>query len=333
MDIKKLSDKIIADAYKRRIEDVYILPKAEDYQLFERKGKNRTLKQNFSKEIGQQLISRFKYLGQMDIGEKRKVQSGALTYRSEHSSVNEKIRLRLSSVGDYQHRETLVIRLLYPLSDQHFRCFSTEDLVALHRYTKERGLYLFSGPVGSGKTSLMYRLAQENAEQIITVEDPVELEEAAFLQLQVNEKIHQSYEELLKLSLRHRPDLLIVGEIRDALTAQMTLRAALTGHRVFATIHARELAGILPRIEELIGYQQALIDCLKGIVYQEILPDKEQSSAVLWSYQFFEKIQEEPTKRSDKEATFQVVKEKCWQTSHLQAERNDWRSYPFEEIE
>lgn len=333
MDIKKISDEIITEAYKRRIEDVYILPKKDGYQLLERKGKNRTLRRDFSKEIGQQLISRFKYLGQMDIGEKRKVQSGALTYRDGISSVEEEIRLRLSSVGDYQQRETLVIRLLYPLGDQHFRCFSLDDLGVLHRHTGTRGLYLFSGPVGSGKTSLMYRLAQKNSEQIITVEDPVELEESTFLQLQVNEKIHQNYEELLKLSLRHRPDLLIVGEIRDALTAQMTLRAALTGHRVFATIHARELAGILPRIEELIGHHQALSDCLKGIVYQEILPDKEQSSAVLWSYQFFEKIREESAKWSDKEAKLKVVREKCWQTSYLQAERNDWRSYPFEEIE
>ncbi len=87
----------------------------------------------------------------------------------------------------------------------------------------------------------MYYLAQDNDVQVITIEDPVEIEETSFLQLQVNDKIEQTYEQFLKLSLRHRPDLLIIGEIRDNKTADIAIRAALTGHRVYATVHARYL--------------------------------------------------------------------------------------------
>ena len=90
----------------------------------------------------------------------------------------------------------------------------------------------------------MYYLARETTLQVITIEDPVEIEEPLFLQLQVNNKIDQTYEQLLKLSLRHRPDLLIIGEIRDKQTADTAVRAALTGHRVYATVHARCLEGV-----------------------------------------------------------------------------------------
>ena len=116
-----------------------------------------------------------------------------------------------------------------------------------------RGLYLFSGPVGSGKTSLMYKFAREyfKDQQVICIEDPVELVEAEFLQLQVNKVIGNDYDALIKLSLRHRPDLLIVGEIRDSQTARAVLRASLTGYTVFSIVHARSISGVVARLKEL----------------------------------------------------------------------------------
>ncbi|OJG77765.1 secretion system protein E [Enterococcus ratti] len=245
----------------------------------------------------------------MDIGEKRKAQLGSLTYIFNEREV----RLRLSSVGDYLQRESLVIRLLYDLSEKYFRCFSSTDLQLISERTKKRGLYLFSGPVGSGKTSLMYYLAQEEELQVITIEDPVEIEEMSFLQLQVNEKIQQTYDQLLKLALRHRPDLLIIGEIRDQKTAQIAIRAALTGHRVFATVHARHLNATEARMIELIGRKEELCECLSGVVYQEILLDYTQSSAVLWGYNFM----------------YNGFEKKGWEYSYEEAQNNQWRSRPF----
>lgn len=267
MDIKEISDDLIKESYNNSVQDIYILPCYTGFKIYYRYSKNRTLQRELLQEIGQQLISRFKYLGKMDIGERRKAQLGSLTYPLK----DREIRLRLSSVGDYLQRESLVIRLLYDLSEKQFRCFSSSDLKMISEQTRKRGLYLFSGPVGSGKTSLMYYLAQEEELQVITIEDTVEIEQPFFLQLQVNDKIDQTYEQLLKLALRHRPDLLIIGEIRDQKTARAAIRAALTGHRVFATVHARNLEGTATRIVDLVGEKEDFFECLAGVVYQEIL--------------------------------------------------------------
>ena len=252
MEIKRLSDQMISESFAKHAQDVYVLPASEVFYIYFRYGKKRTFWKEVSSADGQQLISRFKYLGQMDIGEKRKAQLGAFTYSLE----KQEVRLRLSSVGDYLQRESLVIRLLYGISETPHRCFNSRDFATILQKTVRRGLYLFSGPVGSGKTSLMYRLALKEKRQVITIEDPVEIEEPFFLQLQINPKIAQTYDTLLKLALRHRPDLLIIGEIRDESTAHAAVRAALTGHRVFATVHARNLEGTLIRIKGLTRSQQ-----------------------------------------------------------------------------
>ena len=100
---------------------------------------------------------------------------------------------------------------------------------------RQRGLYLFAGPVGSGKTTLMHELAKSlfKGQQVMSIEDPVEIKQDDMLQLQLNEAIGLTYENLIKLSLRHRPDLLIIGEIRDSETARAVVRASLTGATVF----------------------------------------------------------------------------------------------------
>ena len=132
-----------------------------------------------------------------------------------------------------------------------------------------------------------------------------------FLQLQVNNKIDQTYEQLLKLSLRHRPDLLIIGEIRDKQTADTAVRAALTGHRVYATVHARCLEGVEARMTELMGKNQDLFECLAGVIYQEILLDQFQSAAVLWAYDFsYSGFVKKGWEESREEA-----KKACWQTT------------------
>ncbi|WP_165005427.1 MULTISPECIES: competence type IV pilus ATPase ComGA [unclassified Enterococcus] len=308
MDIKELSDRLIDESFRNKVQDLYILPFEAGFQIYLRRGKKRTLVRSLSSEAGQQMISRFKYLGQMDIGEKRKAQLGSFTYYLPDRA----IRLRLSSVGDYRQRESLVIRLLYHVDESHFRCFCLEDLSIIENQTKKRGLYLFSGPVGSGKTSLMYRLAREEKLQVVTIEDPVEIEEPLFLQLQVNPKIEQTYEQLMKLALRHRPDLLIIGEIRDQKTAHAAIRASLTGHRVFATVHARDLEGTKARICELTSRDEGLTECLSGVIYQEILSDSQQEPTALWSYQFHE-----------------TGKKKTWEESYGDAQQKKWQSKKF----
>lgn len=134
----------------------------------------------------------------------------------------------------------------------------------------------------------MYQLARATKGQIITIEDPVEIEEPRFLQLQTNLKIGQDYDELIRLSLRHRPDLLLIGEIRNKETAQAAVRAALTGHRVFATIHARGVAETKTRLLELLGTDDRLAHALQGIIYQRLLPNEANEPHGLLAYHFYE---------------------------------------------
>lgn len=270
MDIKQLSKKIIEWGASLAIQDIYLLPVKEQVQIFSRKGGQRLLFKTLGKQEGEKLILHFKFIGGMDIGEKRKAQVGAVTYRTNQ----QQYRLRLSTVGDYRQRESLVIRLLHHFGRTPENYFFPNQLGHIKKNTHKRGLHLFCGPVGSGKTTLMYKLARESDvfQQVITIEDPVEIEETTFLQLQTNTKIQLTYDVLIKACLRHRPDVLIIGEIRDGLTASAAIRAALTGHTVFATLHARSIPGVYERLAELGVSSSESTTCITSIIYQRLLP-------------------------------------------------------------
>lgn len=167
-----------------------------------------------------------------------------------------------------------MIRLLY--DGQQPLAFWDWTPQQLSRFIQGRGLYLFSGPVGSGKTSLMYQLAKTRFQerQILTIEDPVEIKDPAFLQLQLNKDIGMTYDHLIKLSLRHRPDLLIIGEIRDTETARAVIRASLTGISVFSTVHARSIPGVYARLLELGVEPGELAESLRLVAYQRLIGGK-----------------------------------------------------------
>ncbi|GAA2910241.1 competence type IV pilus ATPase ComGA [Enterococcus pseudoavium] len=291
MEIEQLSNELIEYGFEHQMQDFYLLPRREEYRYFFRRGPCYEYKMTNTSLINNeldtatalQLINRFKYLGQMDVSEKRKAQLGAISYSLPHGEQ----RLRLSTVGDYLQQESLVIRFLHQFGRSPEVYHLPEQLAVIQSQSKRRGLYLFCGPVGSGKTTLMYKLAREMVGQVITIEDPVEIEEPDFLQLQVNEKIQQSYDELIKLSLRHHPDVLIIGEVRDKKTIQGAIRAALTGHCVYATLHAASLESAQARVFELGGEAALLQECLQGIVYQELLPVAE-TIGLLTSYHFYQ---------------------------------------------
>lgn len=272
MEIEAISDEWIRHGYTQNMQDLYVYLNTVKATVKFRKNHVVTTYATYSKEEAQQLIARFKYLGTMDIGEKRKAQLGAISYVLD----NQIIRLRLSTVGDYRGLESLVIRFL--TGKQHIQYAHTPQYIALLKAVNhQKGLFLFSGVTGSGKTTLMYHLAQQLEGQVITIEDPVEIEYPAFLQLQTNEKIGQTYDELIKLALRHRPDILIIGEIRDAITAKAAIRAALTGHQVFATIHAKSATETLVRLEELGCSRWEIQNTLVGVVYQRIRSEVQHS--------------------------------------------------------
>ncbi|MCU0082743.1 competence type IV pilus ATPase ComGA [Streptococcus danieliae] len=268
--VERKAQAILRRAHQERAQDVYIVPQVEGYSIYLRLGEERVLLDEVGLAQGQALLGHFKFAAGMNVGERRRSQLGSCDYALEQDCLS----LRLSTVGDYRGLESLVIRLLY--DGQQPLAFWDWTPQQLSRFIQGRGLYLFSGPVGSGKTSLMYQLAKTRFQgrQILTIEDPVEIKDPAFLQLQLNKDIGMTYDHLIKLSLRHRPDLLIIGEIRDTETARAVIRAALTGISIFSTVHARSIPGVYARLLELEVEPGELAESLRLVAYQRLIGGK-----------------------------------------------------------
>lgn len=266
--VQSAAKELISQALSKNAQDIYLMPKEDIYECYMRIGDERLFLESFDGDFMSSMISHFKFVSGMNVGEKRRTQLGSCDYELEDGKI---VSLRLSSVGDYRGKESLVIRLLY--SEYRDLNYWFEGMKNLKEALGQRGLYLFSGPVGSGKTTLMYQLIKEcfRQKQIISIEDPVEIKDNGMLQLQLNDSIGMTYDNLIKLSLRHRPDILIIGEIRDSETARAVIRASLTGAMVFSTIHAKSVPGVYARLLELGVSQEELKNSLSMVVYQRLI--------------------------------------------------------------
>lgn len=308
MEISKLFDQIIELAVEQRASDIYFLPKSKNYEVKIHTTKGVIQLSEISFENAQRIITFCKYQSGMSVSEKRRPQLGSLAYA--YQAVN--LRLRLSSVGTFNHHESLVMRIIYDNGKSDCQFFEEAMLSKLKTLANQRGLMIFAGPTGSGKTSTIYKVARslhEN-EVIMSIEDPVEIFEDRFLQLEVNDKADMSYANLLKVGLRQRPDVFIIGEIRDEQTAKIAVRAALSGHLVFTTVHAKTPAGVVQRMLELgINYQQ-LKSATNSVVYQRLLPTLAGNNQALISIQNLEMIEKQTQEMADWKSKLQRLYEK-----------------------
>lgn len=268
--IEQLGQTLLSAAVASGSSDLYIQPVHDTYKVFEHHGNGLSLVRELTINEGQQLIAHFKYRANMAITETRRPQLGALTL----TVAGQTVHLRLSSVGNFINQESLVIRLLLPLEEQRLAYLMPEQLATLHEWSLLRGLLLFAGPTGSGKTSTIYHLAKKLSESlsVLSVEDPTEIVAPDFLQLQVNPAADMSYQALIKVALRHRPEVLIIGEIRDHETAQAAIDAALSGHLVLSSVHAQTAKGIVTRLRQLGIDSAAITQAVVGVAYQRLLP-------------------------------------------------------------
>lgn len=279
-DIKRYALSLIGHGRRHHADDLYLFPVRDGYELSFRYVSEKKRYAEVSLVQGQKLLLFYKFMAEMDVSEKRRPQVGAGTIETADGAQ----RLRFATIGEYRNHEAMVIRFLYDIQQESALYFLfPEQYRQLGEQVLDYGLYLFSGPTGSGKTTTMYALArtliQKRRRQVITVEDPVEIEVADFLQLQVNAKINVGYEAALKSCLRFRPDILIVGEIRDSETAKTAVRAALTGHTVFSTIHGMNKESVLSRMLEFGVLPSDLRQSLQGIIYQRLIPCLAQTPA------------------------------------------------------
>lgn len=269
MAVEQQLQRIIQTAVDQRASDVYWLPITTGYQVLLQAGGRLKPVMQIETETAQQLINHVKYQSNMAISDHRRPQLGAMTFALQKMTLN----LRISTVGDFLDRESLVIRILYEVDAASLRYLVPQQRVTLLELLDHSGLILFSGPMGSGKTSTMYDLVRQlrGRKVVMTIEDPVEIYEPQFLQLQVNERAQMGYPDLLKVGLRHHPDVFIIGEIRDAETAQIAVQAALSGHLVLSTLHARGVFGVQARLAQLGVIPAELQQALTAVTYQRLV--------------------------------------------------------------
>lgn len=278
--IQGLVDQLIQDAQRLKVSDIYVLPGPVGYQVRLRRAQGIVVWRTIDQPMGQRLLTYFKFHADMTVSEQRRPQVGALTWRRSRSPVD----LRFSTVGDYTGRESMVIRLIYDYQDQALHYLDPNQAQWLTNLGQQSGLMLFAGPTGAGKTTTMYTVARQmlSSAMILTIEDPVEIKETQFIQLQVNAAAGLTYDNLIKVGLRHRPDVFIIGEIRDAVTAKAAVRAALSGHLVLSTVHAQTAAGTITRLQDLGVSEAVLRQVLTLASYQRLIPRIKQDAAVLF---------------------------------------------------
>lgn len=226
----------------------------------------------------EQTISRIKVMAELDIAERRVPQDG----RFKVAANGREIDIRVSIMPSI-HGEDAVLRILdkQRLSDEVVGLrlaalgFDAATMAALHRLSAEPyGMLLATGPTGSGKTTTLYAAINEinnGHDKIVTIEDPVEYQLPGVLQIPVNEKKGLTFARGLRSILRHDPDKIMVGEIRDGETAQIAVQAALTGHLVLTTVHANNVFDVLGRFTHMGVDPYSLVAALNGIVAQRLM--------------------------------------------------------------
>lgn len=228
------------------------------------------------------LYQYLKYQSDMDLANSTQSQSGNFTVVYE----NKTYYFRFSTIYTL-HKETGVLRILnnHDVISLENLSYRKQHFDSFLKWTKTRsGLVVLSGPTGSGKTTTLHailsRIASSHKLNVVSLEDPIEIYDDSYLQLQINEKSQFTYEEGIKQLMRHDPDVIMIGEIRDPTTAKMLLRSALSGHMIFTTIHAKCCSEAIKRLQEFGISDDDLKHTLTAVCAQRLYPTKEKKGRV-----------------------------------------------------
>lgn len=271
--IVRLVNLIIDSAYYMRASDIHFEPMADRVRVRYRVDGVCLEKDNIPKNMQAPLITRLKILSGMDIAEKRLPQDG----RIKREIGGQDIDFRVSALPGY-HGESMVLRILRPdavnIGIQSLG-FEQEDYERFQRIIKRpNGIFLVTGPTGSGKTTTLYAALQalnKPDKKIITAEDPVEYNFAGMNQCQVKEDIDLTFERILRAMLRQAPNIVLIGEIRDSVVADIAIQAALTGHLVFSTLHTNDALSAITRLIDM-GVKPFLVaSSIQAIMAQRLV--------------------------------------------------------------
>src|SRR5271156_1081484 len=277
--IIRLVDTTIFTALERRASDIHL--ETFDDSLLVKYRIDGVLQQAMApiaREHHQTILSRIKVMSELDIAERRVPQDGRFRVRYKGRLIDFRV-----SIMPTVHGENAVLRVLdkESMSEKFKKLsldvvgFAPRDLERFRRYIKEPyGMVLVTGPTGSGKTTTLYAALNEiksEEDKIITIEDPVEYQIRGITQIPVNEKKGLTFARGLRSILRHDPDKILVGEIRDAETAQIAINSALTGHLVFTTVHANNVVDVLGRFLNMGVEPYNFVSALNCILAQRLV--------------------------------------------------------------
>lgn len=291
--VVKLLNSLFRDAVQARASDIHIEPDEKSLRI--RFRVDGILNENIldEKRIVNALIQRLKLRAHLDIAEKRIPQDGRFNFKIKDKSFD----VRLSTLPT-AYGEAVVMRLLDQSSHIADLSLLGIDPQMVKRiediYNKPNGMLLVTGPTGSGKTTTLYSILQRlnlPERKIITVEDPIEYRIQRVNQVQVNQKIDLTFARVLRAMLRQDPDVIMVGEIRDSETAQIAMRAAITGHLVLATLHTNDAITSAMRLIDMGSEGYMVAAAVKGIIGQRLVrtlcqncaqPEKPDDHETVW---------------------------------------------------
>jgi type IV pilus assembly protein PilB len=275
----KLVDTTIFNALERRASDIHIETRDQELAIKYRiDGVLQYAMSPIAKEWYSAVISRIKVMSELDIAERRVPQDGRFRVRYKGRLIDFRVSIMPTIYG-----EDAVLRVLdkESMSEKFSQLtldvvgFADQDITKFRRYIKEPyGMVLVTGPTGSGKTTTLYAALSEiknDEDKIITIEDPVEYQIKGITQIPVNEKKGLTFARGLRSILRHDPDKILVGEIRDQETAQIAINAALTGHLVFTTVHANNVLDVLGRFLNMGVEPYNFVSALNCILAQRLV--------------------------------------------------------------
>ena len=279
--IIRLVDTTIFTALQRRASDIHIETRDDAVCIkFRIDGVLTQAMPPIGREHHSTIISRIKVMSELDISERRVPQDGR--FRVKYGNPERPIDFRVSIMPSI-HGEDAVLRVLdkESMSEKFHKLvldvvgFDADDLRKFRRYIAEPyGMVLVTGPTGSGKTTTLYAAVSEiktEEDKIITIEDPVEYQIRGITQIPVNEKKGLTFARGLRSILRHDPDKIMVGEIRDTETAQIAIQSALTGHLVFTTVHANNVVDVIGRFLNMGVEPYNFVSALNCILAQRLV--------------------------------------------------------------
>ena len=277
--VVRLVDTVIFTALERRASDIHIETRNSEVVVKYRiDGVLQFAMQPLAKDWHATILSRIKVMSELDIAERRVPQDGRFRVRYKGRFVDFRV-----SIMPSVHGEDAVLRVLdkETLSEKFRNLtldvvgFDSEEVTHFRRYIREPyGMVLVTGPTGSGKTTTLYAAINEiknDEDKIITIEDPVEYQVRGITQIPVNEKKGLTFARGLRSILRHDPDKIMVGEIRDQETAQIAINSALTGHLVFTTVHANNVTDVIGRFINMGVEPYNFVSALNCILAQRLV--------------------------------------------------------------